>query len=91
MAINYVVARSAEGWSVFEEGQAVITAASPREAIEMGQLLALAARAAGGKASLFVKRDDGALESCEGDWGPSPRFDITAPPALDNEAPFPCL
>jgi hypothetical protein len=67
MHVNYVVARSAEGWSVFEDGLPLVTVRAHRDALEMGCLLTLAIKAAGGKAGLFLRQEDGALAICDSD------------------------
>lgn len=62
MHLTYAVVHTPAGWSVFEDGLVVHSFEDKAEAAEVGHLLTMGAKAAGGSAKLLVQSDCGRLE-----------------------------
>ena len=63
MPVTYTVVRSGDGWTVLEDGEAIERRSYKPDAVEVGQLLTVASRAAGGTATLVVQDGAGRLET----------------------------
>lgn len=65
-ATTYAVIRNGEGWTVFQDGEAVEDRASKAVAVELAHVLAMRSESFGQCAELLVQDEGGELQS----WDP---------------------
>ena len=59
MDVRYSIESTPEGWLITEGGEIVATREDRGDALQVGRLLTLAAKAAGASATLRLKDEDG--------------------------------
>lgn len=61
--LTYAVVHTPRGWTLFEDGLPIETRDEKPDVVEVGHLMTLAVKAAGGKAKLLVQDRTGRLEA----------------------------